>query len=376
MKKLCLVFVFFLLSLQLFAGDDDKLKLAVMDFEDLSGKISEETLAGASEYIRVAFASTNRYIIISKERQKNTVSDMRKKFNTDPRYKSCTDKNCQIQLGQALSADLIVKTTVSFFADSYTLSSELIDLEKEATIIAAREEYDGSPKAMKTAMNNIVAKIVEAEKLQTSPSAQNQNINKTNTVKPSQPAKEYDPVKDKELCAKTRDKESIIAWEEYLTIYPEGKCAKEAKTNISNMKKNKPSKWSNISPIVMNWSYAVNYCKNLEEDGHKDWRLPNISELREMVQDCPKTEPGGECKIRKDNTSTKKWRWEQCSCAFNIDEYGAYSKFGDSYCLWSSTVAAFTFSQIVYDFCPLEGSILPMKKDTMIKVRCIRDEKK
>lgn len=100
MKKLCLVFVFFLLSLQLFAGDDDKLKLAVMDFEDLSGKISEETLAGASEYIRVAFASTNRYIIISKERQKNTVSDMRKKFNTDPRYKSCTDKNCQIQLGR------------------------------------------------------------------------------------------------------------------------------------------------------------------------------------------------------------------------------------------------------------------------------------
>ena len=164
MKKLSLIFVFFLLSFQLLADNDEKLKLAVMDLEDLSGKLSEETLAGASEYIRVAFASTNRYIIISKERQKDTVSDMRKKFNTDPRYKSCTDKNCQIQLGQALSADLIVKTSISFFADSYTLSSELIDLEKEATIFAAREEYDGSQKAMKTAMDNIIVKIVEAEK--------------------------------------------------------------------------------------------------------------------------------------------------------------------------------------------------------------------
>lgn len=375
MKKLSLVFMFFLLSLQLFADDDNKLKLAVMDFEDLSGKISEETLAGASEYIRVAFASTNRYIIISKERQKNTVSDMRKKFNTDPRYKSCTDKNCQIQLGQALSADLIVKTTVSFFADSYTLSSELIDLEKEATIIAAREEYDGSQKAMKTAIDNIVTKIVEAERSQTSTRVQNQNINMAGTVNPNKTAKEYDPLKDKELCNSSIHRNNIAGWEEYLAIYPEGKCAKMANTNIKNKKNNKPSNWSNLSPLAGNYLYAVNYCKNLEEDGHKDWHLPNISELREMVQDCPKIEPNGECKIRKNNTSTKKWKMEQCACAFNEDEYGAYSKFGDSQCLWSSTVAALSFSKIAYISCPLDGSIVPTTKDKMMRVRCIRDEK-
>lgn len=375
MKKILVVWVLFCAFFKMFADDDDKLKLAVMDFEDLSGKISEETLAGASEYIRVAFASTNRYVIISKERQKNTVSDMRKKFNTDPRYKSCTDKNCQIQLGQALSADLIVKTTVSFFADSYTLSSELIDLEKEATIIAAREEYDGSQKTMKTAMDKIVAKIVEAEKSQTSSSVQNQSINTTSTVKPNQSAKEYDPLKDKELCKNSIHRNNIAGWEEYLAVYPEGKCAKMAKTNIKN-KKNKPRNWSNLSPLAGNYTYAVNYCKNLEEDGHKDWRLPNISELREMVQDCPKIEPGGECKIRKDNTSTKKWKWEQCACAFNEDEYGAFSKLGDSMCLWSSTVAALSFSKIAYKFCPLDGSISPHKKTQLNGVRCIRDEKK
>ena len=164
MKKIITLFLLLLLSANIFADDDEKLKLAVMEFEDLSGKVSKATLAEASEYFRVIFAQTNRYIIISKDRQKEQISDMRKKYNTDPSYKSCTDKNCQIQLGQALSADLIVKTSISYFAGFYTLASELIDLEKEATIIAATEEYDGSPKEMRTAIQNIVNKIVEAEK--------------------------------------------------------------------------------------------------------------------------------------------------------------------------------------------------------------------
>ena len=156
-----------------------------------------------------------------------------------------------------------------------------------------------------------------------------------------------------------------------LTRFP----TEKANTNIKN-KKNKPRNWSNLSPLGGNYPYAVNYCKNLEEDGHKDWRLPNISELREMVQDCPKIEPNGECKIRKDNTSTKKWKMEQCACAFSENEYGAYSKFGDSQCLWSSTVAALSFSKIAYVFCPDGGLIAPVKKEQMMRVRCIRDEKK
>ncbi|MBR6245251.1 hypothetical protein IKR20_06720 [bacterium] len=154
-----------LLPFNVFAGDDDKIKLAVMEFEDLSGRIPEDVLAGATEYIRVVFASTNRYIIISKDRQKETIRDMRKNFNTDPRYKSCTDKNCQIQLGQALSADMIVKTTVSYFGGSYTISSELIDLEKEATFLAAKEDCDGTEEELKLAIDRIVEKIVKVEGL-------------------------------------------------------------------------------------------------------------------------------------------------------------------------------------------------------------------
>ena len=98
MKKICIALALFCAFFKVFADDDEKLKLAVMDLEDLSGKLSEETLTGASEYFRIIFAQTNRYIIISKDRQKEQISGLRKKYNTDPTYKSCTDKNCQIQL--------------------------------------------------------------------------------------------------------------------------------------------------------------------------------------------------------------------------------------------------------------------------------------
>ena len=239
MKKSCLIFVLFLLSFQLFADDDEKLKLAVMDLEDLSGKLSEETLSGASEYFRVIFAQTNRYIIISKDRQKEQISGLRKKYNTDPTYKSCTDKNCQIQLGQALSADLIVKTSISFFAGSYTLASELIDLEKEATIIAATEEYDGSPQALKAAIRNNVAKIVEAEK-------------KENEAIAAQEKKESKPKsnsKDSIACEYARSEASTLAWETYLKKYPNGECAAEAKDELDKTacktaeKKNSEAGW-------------------------------------------------------------------------------------------------------------------------------------
>ena len=230
MKKSCLIFVLFLLSFQLFADDDEKLKLAVMDLEDLSGKLSEETLSGASEYFRVIFAQTNRYIIISKDRQKEQISGLRKKYNTDPTYKSCTDKNCQIQLGQALSADLIVKTSVSFFAGSYTLASELIDLEKEATIIAATEDYDGSPQALKTAIKNIVDKIVEAEK------KENELTEEEISEKVAKKNKKNSSVnsKDQIACEYARKKDSASTWKTYLSKYPDGDCATEAKETLDN----------------------------------------------------------------------------------------------------------------------------------------------
>lgn len=157
MKKICIVLVLFCTFFNLLAyDDDDKLKLAVMEFEDRSGKISKQTLSEATEYVRNSIISSNTYIVIAKERQEREMIKAMKKES----YKACNDKNCQIPLGQALAADTIMRTTITYFGGVYTISSELIDLAKEASVIGAKKNYNGSEESMREALDSIVEKII------------------------------------------------------------------------------------------------------------------------------------------------------------------------------------------------------------------------
>ena len=128
MKKVCLIFILILSLLSIFAEDDEKLILAVMEFDDLSGTLPKEMLSSATEYIRSAFVASNKFVVIAKERQEKA---MIKKMKAES-YKLCNDKNCQIPLGKALSADTILRTSINFFGGTYTITAELINLEKEA----------------------------------------------------------------------------------------------------------------------------------------------------------------------------------------------------------------------------------------------------
>lgn len=160
MKRLYLVFML-LFTFNLFADDEEeKLRLAVMEFEDKSGQLSETTLANATEYIRGAFVSSNKFIVIAKERQENAMIKQMKKES----YKLCNDKNCQIPLGQALSADTILRTTITSLGGTYTITSELIDLEKEATTKGAKATFDGDEKSLLSALDEIVAQIIGRKK--------------------------------------------------------------------------------------------------------------------------------------------------------------------------------------------------------------------
>ena len=180
MRKFCMLFLLFLFSVNLFADDDEKLKLAVMEFEDRSGNLSEKTLSDATEYIRGAFVASNKFIVIAKERQENTMIKQMKKES----YKSCNDKNCQIPLGQALSADTILRTTINFFGGIYTITAELIDLAKEATVIGAKQKFDGSEQAFMEALDKIAERIAGAD-LQID--AEPEKVQEVQQVQPEKP---------------------------------------------------------------------------------------------------------------------------------------------------------------------------------------------
>jgi hypothetical protein len=74
---------------------------------------------------------------------------------------------------------------------------------------------------------------------------------------------------------------------------------------------------------------GINYCKNLTACGYDDWRLPTISELRTLIQNCPQTEIDGKCEL-SDTCLYSKECWEISDCYSDFCPSGGdYSKLGD-----------------------------------------------
>lgn len=87
--------------------------------------------------------------------------------------------------------------------------------------------------------------------------------------------------------------------------------------------------WSDKAQDTMNWDDAVEYCEKL------GGRLPTISELRTLIQNCPATETGGECEV---TDSCLSWDCLTDPCdGCEDDGSGKYSVFGDTVVLWSSS---------------------------------------
>ena len=87
--------------------------------------------------------------------------------------------------------------------------------------------------------------------------------------------------------------------------------------------------WSDASSSSMKWDEAITYCENL------GGRLPTISELRTLIQNCPGTGTGGQCGVTNDCLSAD-CRTDPCyECEYSVS--GKYSVFGDTSRFWSSS---------------------------------------
>ena len=74
---------------------------------------------------------------------------------------------------------------------------------------------------------------------------------------------------------------SLLLNANYLEV---GERVVDSKTNLQ---------WQNdnqVNSIQKSWKEAINFCENLELDGYKDWRLPNIVELSSII-DVTKPQP-------------------------------------------------------------------------------------
>lgn len=137
----------------------NRTKLAVMEIEDLSGKLDKGVMSRGTDYLRATLNATRAFIVIDKSRQAEALLSVVAREKSES-YKDCYDQSCQIPLGQALAADTILRTQITTIAKFCTISSELVDLEKEAAVGGGLVKFDCTEDGLSTAIEQLVPQIV------------------------------------------------------------------------------------------------------------------------------------------------------------------------------------------------------------------------
>ncbi len=83
-----------------------------------------------------------------------------------------------------------------------------------------------------------------------------------------------------------------------------------------------------LSPAVMAWDEAEDYCTGLAWAERDDWFLPTIDELRTLVRGCTETQPGGYCAVSTDCAELSCWAALDCLACSSSDT-----------CYWDSELA-------------------------------------
>ena len=128
----------------------------------------------------------------------------------------------------------------------------------------------------------------------------------------------------------------------------------------------------------MSYSAATSYCSGSEMNGYggySDWRLPNISELRTLIQNCSKTESGGACGVTDSCLSYNDCRNDDCGgCTYDENNPGQYSKFGDtgSVYFWSSSIVSDYSLYYIWSLNFKYGLLSYHTKTDSNYVRCVR----
>ena len=159
----------------------------------------------------------------------------------------------------------------------------------------------------------------------------------------------------KELSLKERSVQTVQA-----TL--KSKAKKVWAANLGNLQ------WSNKSPNRMNWNDAINYCKKLNEGGYRDWILPNIDELRTLIQNHSGTQSGGSCQIseKTGKLSSRDWTYD-CDGRSGSN----FSKLGDTDRFWSSSIRSDS-TGYAWSVSFFNGDVYNFSKSYDNHVRCVR----
>ncbi len=132
---------------------------------------------------------------------------------------------------------------------------------------------------------------------------------------------------------------------------------------------------------LVDWQDAIDYCNDLNLDGHSDWRLPSISELRSLIRGCPGTVTGGACGVT--DSCTDDSCYDNAACNYcdangfgNGPADGCYwpdSMEGSCQSYWSSSPSYDNYVWFVFFYSAHVGGTSSRVGNSDCYVRCVRD---
>ena len=327
--------------------------------------------------VRSKLRAKSKIEIVASDEERKALAELRKK-SSNMNY----DTKLQCKLGEEISANSRLVISKQKRGKKDTLVLELFSVEKGCLTASGTATMRGNietevEEAVYNLLRNLLGSVsMPGENEKTEKSKWNQNTSQKS--------------KDKKACEYAKDKESLETWKLYLKKFPDGECVFEAESKIEELEKGqknnefahkiqtkrKELQWSNKSPNKISWNNAVAYCNNLNEDGYSDWRLPNIDELRTLIQNHPGTQTGGLCKI---SDKTGKLSPDDSTKDCDGKRGKDFSKLGDKDWLWSSSSVSGSWGFLDYStfvWCVNfgNGKIREYGKNLLFgyHVRCVR----
>ena len=264
------------------------------------------------------------------------------------------------QVWKTREYDNKVKPVYSRYLDEVTPTSESLDgyINQLDKLIKLKEvKYTENKRKIAEIINEIKAKQAREERK----AKEAEEARKAEQAKAEQAKADEEERKAKE--AETKKAEEKRKRQEAETKKAEGKKEKSGGgTRIGSLY------WSKRSAKEMNWGAAVKYCKDLDEGGYTDWRLPNIDELRTLIQNHSGTQSGGSCPISK---KAGKLAWSDRTGDCNGISGSNFSKLGDTYWFWSSSTRS-DYSSVAWRVDFGDGYVGSNYKISDSYVRCVR----
>lgn len=126
--------------------------LVVMEINDRTGKIHPEVIKGSKEYVIQLLTRVGKYKVIPD----GQVMNARKRSKI---WKNCNSMECQVEIGKAFKADIIVVPSVDYFAGIYTLTINYVYVEGKRKTEAGAIDFNGTAVGMKKAVEAVISTI-------------------------------------------------------------------------------------------------------------------------------------------------------------------------------------------------------------------------